>query len=656
MFTELLHTLSSEVSAERAFDHILALSRFHRIQASPGYRRAAEYCIDRLLEDGADARLIHYPAERNVNFWHFPSFEEWSIRQAVLKIVSPPELQGKLADFNDCAISVIQRSKPTPSEGVTAEVVDVGEGRSERDFRKGKGKIAICDACRVSQVYEAANRAGITGVILYKQRELPGVRHGSGVYGARQYNSFWWDEKDLFGFVLTPEDGDRLVGYLRSGIQRRPVKAWALVDSESYPGTFEVVTSLIPGVEDKEILLIAHLCHPKPSAGDNASGIAVLLEIHKVIASLIEKQILPQPRFGIRFLMVPEITGTFAYLSREHSARQRLMAGLNLDMVGQRQELTSSTLCIEAPPMASAGFIQYLTEHAIRKVFSSKGGMGLASDLISVRMEATSFSGGSDHYVLSDPTVGVPTAMLIQWPDRFYHTSADTPDKISAETLRAIAMAAGAVIYTLARADESDLKLAADIVGQSLRKDAISKIARFSQSDAPLWISLEYEAGVLLEYGRKVLSGLASFLPKSKSLQRRVRGHMKAYTKCVKAEAEVCNLPSIAATARKRARDRMRKHSDAVARRLSPGPVYPELALSKTTKRRRSQYARWRRREAKADLIWVLSLFWADGERSVTDISRLIAAEIGETNPDLVRLCFEISADCGLVEFSKRRG
>ncbi len=654
MFTELLHTLSSEISAERAYDHVLALSRFHRIQASPGYRRAAEYCIDHLLEDSGDARLIHYPAERGASFWHFPSFDEWSIKQAVLKIISPPELAAKLADFNDCAISVIQRSKATPPHGIAAEVIDGGDGRTEKDFKRARGKIALCDAWRASHVYEAAASAGVSGIILYKQRHLPGVRFGSGVYGARQYNSFWWDENELFGFVLTPEDGDRLANHLRS--QRRPVKAWALVESETYPGTLEVVTSLIAGREDREVLVIAHLCHPKPSADDNASGVAALLEIHKVLSNLIERQILPQPRFGIRFLLVPEITGTFAYLSREHSARQRLVTGLNLDMVGQRQDVTGSTLCIEAPPMASGGFIHYLIEHAARKVLSHKGDTGLSSDLLSVRMQTTSFSGGSDHYVLSDPLVGVPTAMLIQWPDLFYHTSADTPDKVSPEMLRSIGLIGAAVIYTLARADENDLKLCADIVGQALRRDAVDKMAEFAQSDAPMWVSLEFEAGLLLEYGRKVLMGLGSLHPRSKSLQRRIRDQMRAYTKCVKAEAEVCDVASLSASMRKRAHDRIKEQADHVVRRLIPGPVYPEHALRRTTGRRRSRYNRWRKREAKADLIWILSLFWADGERSIADISRVVAAEIGETNPDLVRLCFEISADAGLVEFVKRRG
>ena len=60
------------------------------------------------------------------------------------------------------------------------------------------------------------------------------------------------------------------------------------------------------------------------------------------------------------------------------------------------------------------------------------------------RQAEVSFSGGSDHVILSDPSIGVPTPMLIQWPDRFYHTSADTPDRTDPGSLaRAGSLAAG---------------------------------------------------------------------------------------------------------------------------------------------------------------------------------------------------------------------
>jgi hypothetical protein len=352
MFKEAFSKIALEASAGRAFDHLVSVCRSHRIQASPGFREASEYCVDRMLEVSENARVIHYPADPAVRFWHFPSFEEWSAKRGVLEITNPRSFARRVADYQSCPISLIQRSKATPPGGVTTEIVYVGGGKSAKDYRRAKGKIAICDSHCPRHVYDAATRAGAAGVILYRHRPVPGLRKGAGVPGVRQYNSFWWNEQDLFGFVLTPEDGQELVSYLGSPeAKNRPVGAWALVESESYPGSLEVVTSLIPGIESKEVLVIAHLCHPKPSAGDNASGVAVALESYRVVADLIDKGNLPRPRYGIRFLLVPEMTGTYAYLSRERRLGRRLLLGLNLDMVGQKQEITGSTLCIESPPV-----------------------------------------------------------------------------------------------------------------------------------------------------------------------------------------------------------------------------------------------------------------------------------------------------------------
>ncbi|MGQ9603287.1 MAG: DUF4910 domain-containing protein [bacterium] len=655
MFKQITDLLTSEVSPQRVFDHVLGVSQFHRIQASPGYRRSAEYCIDRMLEHSPAARVIHYPADSGVKFWHFPSFEEWSAKRAVLKITSPPQLASKLADFSDCPISLIQRSRSTASEGITTEIVSAGMGRVEKDYKRAKGKIVLCDAVRASHVYDAAVSSGAIGIILYKQRPLPGVREGSGVYGVRQYNSFWWDENELFGFVLKPEDGERLASYLHSPASKdKPVKAWAVVESESYPGTLEVVTSLIPGTEEGEIGIIAHLCHPKPSAGDNASGVAVLLEVHAVLSRLIEQGILEKPRFGIRFLLVPEITGTFAYLSREHQLRHRLMTAINLDMVGQRQEVTGSTLCIESAPMASPCFIQFLLEYLLRQSFRLGMDKGPFQDLLSIRLQQTPFSGGSDHYVLSDPMVGIPTPMLIQWPDRYYHTSGDTADKISPETLKSVAVAVAACAYLCASGDEDALLRIADIVGAGLRKSAIEKIYGFSTSEAPLWIGLEYQAGVILEHGKQTLASIARLARRSRRLASRLNIHTRAFMRCVKEEASALTVKtSFSRSQRSHAREQMREHANRIVQRLLPGPIPAQMLIHRVGRRRRAEYYRWQKVEPLADLMEILALYRADGERSVTEISRLVAAEIGQSNPDFIRFCFELLAELELAKITR---
>ncbi|MEM3824310.1 MAG: M28 family peptidase, partial [Candidatus Bathyarchaeia archaeon] len=64
----------------------------------------------------------------------------------------------------------------------------------------------------------------------------------------------------------------------------------------------------------------------------------------------------------------------------------------------------------------------------------------------------STFSGGSDHVQFNNSTVRVPCVMLLQWPDLYYHTSMDTIDKVSADTLKRVGWIVTIATLTLANA------------------------------------------------------------------------------------------------------------------------------------------------------------------------------------------------------------
>jgi hypothetical protein len=58
------------------------------------------------------------------------------------------------------------------------------------------------------------------------------------------------------------------------------------------------------------------------------------------------------------------------------------------------------------------------------------------------------FSGGSDHIVFVDGSVRVPAVMFICWPDMWYHTSGDLPDKSDSTQLkRVVALSVASAIF-----------------------------------------------------------------------------------------------------------------------------------------------------------------------------------------------------------------
>jgi hypothetical protein len=381
----------------------------------------------------------------------------WTVRSAELRLVQPED--KLLATYEDTPQSLHTYSNATPTKGVTAELIDVGAGTKPDDYKgkNVKGKFVLATG-RARAVHEqAVHKFGAAGVITDTVAfEMPNVRESLDIPDAHAYQSVWPTAEDLdktaFGFSLSKRQGTHLRTMLRKG---KTVKLKAKVDAKLFPGNLDVVTATIKGSSKpkEEVFLIAHVCHPKPSANDNASGSGLLLEIARTIKALIDHGKIKQPARTIRFMWVPETTGTVAYLATHKDAFQRLVAGINLDMVGQNQELCRSTLNLDRTPDSLPSYLNdyvfSLIEQSVKE-FDQQTRFGSGSTF---RYAATAFSGGSDHAEFTEATTSVPCIMLLQWPDLYYHTSMDTIDKVSEDSLRRVGWIATVAALTLANAN-----------------------------------------------------------------------------------------------------------------------------------------------------------------------------------------------------------
>jgi len=445
---------------DMAHRHVAALSGFHRIQASPGYRAAAHYVAEQLTGAGLEVQVLGYQADGVTRFWSSPSFLEWSCESATLHLLAsdPGSNPTLLCDFSAIPTSLVQRSISV--EGEFEVVMPRGKGGIELADYEGldvAGKVVLAKKRADLVAGVAVSQLGAAGVLFYGMEA--GGRTELDLPDARQYSSFWWPgqaKPDAWGFVLTPRQGRALAARLEKG---ETVRVAASIDSKHYPGAIEVVEARLPGdamAGGEEILLVSHLCHPQPGAHDNASGAAALIEAAATLARLVADGRLPAPRRGIRFIWPPEMTGTFAYLAEgspsaggvaEDAApdgRGQWLAGLNLDMVGADQAQTGGQWELGDLPQAGASFADHLLA-SLREPF-----------LENIRHTETVFSAGSDHYILSDPTVGIPTPIIIHWPDKFYHSSEDTPDKVNPDSLARSGALAAVYAYWLATAGAAE--------------------------------------------------------------------------------------------------------------------------------------------------------------------------------------------------------
>jgi hypothetical protein len=458
MFQRIQRPIAAEISGPTAFHHVQAIASHHRIQASPGFRDAADYCLKQFQEIGIDAEIISYPAEENHSFWSQIMFQEWDCQDAELMMLTPEK--KRLASYMENKISIIQRSMATPAGGVEAEVILVEDAENPESYQtlnvEGKIVMASGDLEKIRSL--AVEMYGAIGIITDQMAENLPVRHRMDIPDAVQYTSFWWSgkEKKCFGFVLSPKEGENLRKILKKK-DHEPVMVRATVSSRFFNGNLDVVTASIPGLTTEEIMIIAHLCHPQASANDNASGCAVAIEVARTLTTLIAKGDLPQPKRTIRILLVPEFTGTYAYFASDMSRQARTMAAINLDMVGENQTLCDSSLMIESPPLSMPSFTTELLQAIMDDMGKDFSNIGGTIRFPLFRHGTMPFSGGSDHQILADPSVGVPTPMLIQWPDKFYHTSADTIDKVDAMMLKRVGILTGVYTAFLASATYSDL-------------------------------------------------------------------------------------------------------------------------------------------------------------------------------------------------------
>jgi hypothetical protein len=161
-------------------------------------------------------------------------------------------------------------------------------------------------------------------------------------------------------------------------------------------------------------------------------------------------------------MWVPETSGSVAYLHAHGDLPSKLVAGVNLDMVGQDQELCRSTLNLDRTPDSLPSylndFVFNLVEKSVKE-FDKPSSFGSTSTF---RYGANAFSGGSDHAEFNDSTIAVPCIMLLQWPDLYYHTSMDTIDKVSADSLKRVGWIATVAALTLANATSETAFLLAD--------------------------------------------------------------------------------------------------------------------------------------------------------------------------------------------------
>ncbi len=422
---DMVEAVADTVSGFKALDYVMGISQFHRIQASPGLMDSLYYVkaeIEKVSK--AKTKLHEYVAKGEGSIGKWENLYGWTPKTGKLELIEPEK--KTLADFSSEPISLAAFST---TAAVETEVVFVGKGMLPEHYegKEVKGKIVLTTS-KASIVHKAACvERGAIGVLTYVPPSGKEV-----IADLRRYEGIRTEpgEKDstTFGFALTQADGLKLKNWLDDG---KAVKVKAKVDASLGEGKQGVLSALLKGKDKtKEVWLVAHICHPHPGANDNASGSAALIETLRVLSQLIKEKKIERPDYSIRFIWMPEWYGMIEYIDKEKDALSRCKFVINADMVGANPCLSGSILNLFRTPFSLPSTLNNVASHwlcveADRKHDPSKGG-----SLAPFKWQYRPYAPGSDHFMFTDSTVSIPAVMLNQFPDKFYHTSADTPDKI----------------------------------------------------------------------------------------------------------------------------------------------------------------------------------------------------------------------------------
>jgi hypothetical protein len=467
-----LNAITREASGSLAKDTIIALARFHRVHASPGFHAAAEYIAAKAREYGLeDVHIESFPADGKTTYNSFRSYLGWEPIGGVLTELSPRN--GVIADYAKMRTALADYSN---TANITADLIDVGPGTSPKDYegKTVKGKIVLAGGDVATAHRQAVELRGAAGVLSYQPNQVTGW---SGDYPdlVRWGHLSPYNEKNTFAFMISLRRAREFQSRLMHG---ESIRLQAIVNAQMKPANFEVVTGVIRGTDPDagEIVFSCHLCHQKPGANDNASGAATILEDARILAKL------PRPRRTIRFIWPPEISGTMCYLARHADEIPKMRAAIHMDMVGGEPKITKAILHLTRTPASLPSFVNDVAAVFGEYVMNGARKASMEGDFSDANISPEGskdmlladfhdFTMGSDHDVYEEGSFRVPTIYLNDWPDVFIHTNQDTPDNMDATKLQRVAVIGAASGYFLASVGPAEgKKLAGEVFARGAER------------------------------------------------------------------------------------------------------------------------------------------------------------------------------------------
>src|SRR5262245_15045577 len=465
-------SIINEVSGERALHHVLELVPYQFVRPPSEYQA-------HFREAEAMARMAKEYGFSNVVIEDYPTGQTWQPITGELWVTSPKPI--KIYDVHDIPESL---ASTNANGDISGDVVLVTQDNAQ-DFggKDVRGKFVLSLApTGLGAIYNRAVAAGAIGAL------------GISAIGAGDRAVDYPDaivsttvnaQPNTAAWALSPKTARALETMINRG---QKVVIRSVTRSEQVQNKQEIVHAEIPGdgSTTQEVAIGGHLYegYIKQGANDDNSGCALTLEIGRAYIKLINEGKLPRPKRTINFQWVQEISGTNAWFNA-HPEKQKIIIGdLNFDMEGIRIGASRSFWILQRTPDTFPSYIndvaqsmmEYIADISRERVRYRAQGYSPSQPVEAPNGSKDAFYIKIDkHYGASDHVTymqhGIPAVMFITWPDMWYHSSQDTPDKQdSTQYKRAAAVGLGALAVLASGTDEMAARVLNDNMGRGLSR------------------------------------------------------------------------------------------------------------------------------------------------------------------------------------------
>ncbi|HVF10776.1 MAG TPA: AAC(3) family N-acetyltransferase [Abditibacteriaceae bacterium] len=412
----------------------------------------------------------------------------WDVTDATLTV------QRAGVSFDDPIVASYQRhpfhlikgSVATPPEGVLTKLI------SEQQLFGGEDAVGAMvmlepDSYPRAPLLRALLDLGALGFVADQLSGRYDTPDGMTWYNAVTEGAHWHvqaSDRPFIGFAVSPRTGDRLRAAVRQGQTVVHVHS----DARRYEGVFHTVTGVIPGEEEREVWLMAHLYEPMPD--DNAAGVIAALEVARSLRRMMDAGHMDVPRFTLRLIFTMEMYGYAAYAAqRGVPLRDHVLGAINLDAVSTKP---TARLFLAPPDAPFCG--DYLLEQVLDEY-------RVQDQPPHITLHERGWY--ADDMFLSDPATGLPTVWLIgnyEW----WHNSEQSmtifePHRLARHTAFYATWIARLLSLRETQREEV-IATATTLAQRHLQVEADSIGQRFAQADGAARQRLQHNAATWMQW------------------------------------------------------------------------------------------------------------------------------------------------------------